>query len=145
MLSSHLTTTSLLFNKWQTDAHRHYITSGITSVSAGLPHAVNAKVIGLSCTPPRTMDLGANEMFTWDNKLQSQDSFAQDLRLFKTAQTDSSTQTPVAVEGWTKADALEEAGVHFTPRTWLEYCTARPLYSSRPLILLARGSSVPHA
>lgn len=104
MLSSHLTITSLLFNKWQTDAHGHYITSGITSVSAGLPHAVNTKVISLSCTLPRTMNLGANEMFTWDNKLQSQDSFAQYLRLFKTALTDSSTQTPVAVEGRTKAE-----------------------------------------
>lgn len=83
-----------------TDARRHYITFGITSVSAGLLHAGNTNVISLSCTLPRTMNLGANEMFTWDNKLQSQNSFLQYLRLFKDA------QTLAAVEGWTKAEQL---------------------------------------
>lgn len=73
-LSSNLKGTSRLFNKCQTDAHRDYVKLRIPSVSAGLHHAADPKVMSQSFPLPRSLDLGGSGRLTWSTDLQSQTS-----------------------------------------------------------------------
>lgn len=60
-------------------------------------------------------------------------------------------QSLAAGEGLTEGRiaALEEAGIHFIPRTRLEYCTVHPfsrlIKADEESFLLAPGSSMPQA